>query len=125
MTFPPPLRVDILWFKVNQLLLAFARQQFHRPVTAGKLFVFVAIENQVREASRKERKGGLLFKLNLRLLALLHLHFKLLKCRLTFSFGFLAIRHLLVKPGDVVFKLDIQLQVARASLPVVHQPGRR
>ncbi|MNS46491.1 hypothetical protein D3C71_1516190 [compost metagenome] len=41
-------RVDILRFKVNQLFLTFSRQQLHRPVTAGELFIFVAIEDQIR-----------------------------------------------------------------------------
>ena len=47
-------RIDIFRFQANQLFFAFARQQFHRTVTTRKLFVLIAIENQVR-GSIKER----------------------------------------------------------------------
>ena len=40
--------IDILRLEVNQLLFAFTGQQLHRPVTAGELFIFVTIENQIR-----------------------------------------------------------------------------
>ena len=40
--------VYVLRLQVNQLLLALPGQQFHRPVTAGKLFIFITVENQIR-----------------------------------------------------------------------------
>ncbi len=45
--------VHILGFQVDQLLFAFAGQQLHRPVTAGELFVFVTVENQIRRSIKE------------------------------------------------------------------------
>ncbi|MNC70278.1 hypothetical protein D3C75_1210720 [compost metagenome] len=42
------LTVDVKRRQTDQLLFAFAGQQFHRPVTARELFVFVAVIDQIR-----------------------------------------------------------------------------
>ncbi len=117
-------RVNILRFEVNQLLFTFAGEQLHRAVAAGKLFIFIAIEDQIgRSIKERAQERGLLFELDLRLLTLLHLNLQPLKRCLSLRFGFFAIADLLVKLHDVVFKLHVELKIALAHLfQLLHQP---
>ena len=90
--------VDIFRMQMNQLLFTLASQQLHRPVTAGKLFIFIAIENQIRRSiEERTQEGGLLFKANLRFLTLLHLNAQLLQRRQALGLGFFAIANFLIK----------------------------
>ena len=116
--------VNILRLKMNKLLFTFTGQQFHRSVTARKLFIFITIENQVRRGIQEgAQEGGLLFQLNLRLFTLFHLNFQLLKRRFTFRFRLFTFADFLIKLGDVVLKLHIQLEIAFAHLlQFLHQP---
>ncbi len=100
--------VDIFRMQVNQLLFTFASQQLHRPVTAGKLFIFITIENQIRRGiEERTQEGGLLLKANLRFLTLLHLNAQLLQRRQALGLGFFAIVNFLIKLWNVVFKLNV------------------
>ena len=86
------LRVNVLRLQVNQLLLAFSGQEFHRPVTAGKLFIFVAVEHQIRRSiQERTQERGLLLKLDLRHLALFHFNFQLFQRGLTLRLRLLTI----------------------------------
>ena len=68
--------IDILRFQVDQLLFAFPGQQFHGPVTAGELFIFITVEHQIRRRiEERAQERGLLFKLDLRHFTLFHLNF--------------------------------------------------
>ena len=116
--------IDVLWFEVDQLFLAFAGQQLHRPVTAGKLFILIAVKDQVRGGvEERAQKGGLLFELDLRLFTLFHLDLQLLKGSLTLGFRLFTFANLLIQLRDIVFQLHIQLQIALAHLlQLLHQP---
>ena len=58
----------------------------------------------------------MLLKLDLRDLALFHFDFQLLQRGLTLGFRLLTIGDLLIQLRNVVFKLDVELQVALAHL---------
>lgn len=49
-------RVNVLRLQVYQLLLAFPGEQLHRPVTAGKLFIFITVEHQIRRRIQNDRR---------------------------------------------------------------------
>ncbi|VAU69328.1 Uncharacterised protein [Klebsiella pneumoniae] len=75
-----------------QLFFAFPGQQFHGPVTAGELFIFITVEHQIRRRiEERAQERGLLFKLDLRDFALFHLNFQLLKRGLTLGFRLLTV----------------------------------
>ncbi len=118
-------RVNVVWLQVDQLLLAFTGQQLHRPVAARELFIFVAVENQIRRGvEERAQERGLLLQLDLRLLALFHLHFQLLKGGLALSLGDSAIVEHLIERGDIIFKLNVELEIALAHLfELLYQPG--
>ena len=85
-------RVNVLRLQVNQLLLAFPGEQLHRPVTAGKLFIFITVKHQIRRSiEERPQERGLLLKLDLRDLALFHFDFQLLQRGLTLGFRLLTI----------------------------------
>ena len=65
----------------------------------------------------------MLLKLNLRLFTLFHLNFELLKRRFTFRFRLFTFADFLIKLGDIVLKLHIQLEIALAHLlQFLYQP---
>ena len=85
-------RVNVLRLQVYQLLLAFPGEQLHRPVTAGKLFIFITVEHQIRRRiQERSQERRLLLKLDLRDLALFHFDFQLLQGGLTLGLRFLTI----------------------------------
>ena len=83
--------------QTDELFFAFAGQQLHRAVAAGKLLIDIAIENEVRGSIEKRaQERGLLFKFYLRLLAPRHFLFQFVHHQQTRLFRFDTVGNLLI-----------------------------
>ncbi len=119
-------RINIFWRQADKLLLAFAEQQLHRPVAAGKFFVFIAVVNQIRRGIEKRaQQRRLLFQLNLRLLAARHLFTQLGDHQQAGVLRLDAIADFLIELADIALQLFVQFLIALAHLfQLGHQPGQ-